>query len=475
MAKKNDSAVLNNGFELFADIDLSDLPAEVAAAGSLVDVAAAGVKGGFNTPEYQLRTVKPTSNETLQWQIPGMEYNEVPSDVIALRGYPVGMFFNMSMYSSQDRKTACRTVALDNEGGLYHNTLGPMTNLMYSGNEYGKPNQPSQQLLRQNPIGSRGFSCADCIRAGLHEQTYVDSKNAQKTDRCGGAATLVMLVTDMVIRRVDVKTRQASLDWTRLEDYSHEGNTFFDKPVLMRVEFRASAANWKQDVQIKCAPIEPMIPSDLRSWNKFYEKIINDRLLTDVDAKGNPLGHLRINSPIEVWSVKPLDTQKDKVFTSNTIRSMVGFKLPDEDLSYNIGGKSLTYGDMKAMGNLLPTLSDSCYNVYRQEYVALGGKLSDDNTLDRPKMALLSPEAAAAALQKALPAGNGKANGNGNGNSNPFAKNGNAELPEATDIKELKSAAVEDYGAIDVDASATDGEASTAEVDIPAVLFSRNS
>lgn len=453
---------LNN---LFADFQVNEADlqaADVQSKGVLAELAEQLTGSGGSSPEWRMRSCKPTSEQFLTWFVPNTDIKEVPSEVHAVRGVPVGIFYGMSLFNSQTKSTDCRTVAIAPNADpekVYFNGLGPLSKNLYNGVAYQEENVPSRDILAMNPWGSRGFSCAECIRNGLHQHTYMDKQSKEQTDRCGGSISVLMLVTALAVSKTNLKQRTRTIEWqdvTAVKD--SDGNQIYSGPFILHVSFRAGSANWKGDMTLKCEPADPT-PANLQSWTKFYEELVKAKQVTDTFQDGTDIGHLMANAVVEMWAAKPVDAQLSKYITA-TVKSLVGFRQVPDDTAIALGSSSFPYGQLKGtvlMGKAMAAF----YEGYRQEYISLGGKLDETRKLLRqvPSTAVLDGDKEQDALAKVLTeARTPAANTEAVPNVNPFGEATEGEQPA------LKSA---DPDAIEV-------EAKTVETPAALQFFSRS-
>ncbi|EKQ70438.1 hypothetical protein OsccyDRAFT_0725 [Leptolyngbyaceae cyanobacterium JSC-12] len=343
--------------DLFANLDnLSegDLQITERKAGSLASLAEELAKGGTFNPEWKFRLCKPSSESLLTWFVPTTDIKECPYEVLAVRGVPVGIFHGLSLYDSNTSNTVCHTVAIvPDKDTVYYNELGPLTQPLYNGVAYQKENTPSRDIIRMYPYGSRKFSCAECIKAGLHQQQYISKDGTVQTDKCNGSSSILIVVSHLAISKTDLTTKTRKVEWVPVQAVKDsDGNQVYKGPFVLHVSIRAGSARFPNDA------LTNLTPPDTKCWSKFYAELAQNDLVTDYLGHEN-VGHLLAPVLVEMWAGKPTDPKK---YLSATVKALPGFRIANPELINTVAMQKLVAG---------------CYEIYKKEYVAYGGKLVD--------------------------------------------------------------------------------------------------
>jgi hypothetical protein len=323
--------------------------------------------------------------------MPGSDINEVPQNVLAVRGIPIRYGNGFMLYDSKEKRTLCQSVALERDGKApFAMDLGPLPQFVYGPSKSVKePTTPDRSLLDLNPVGSRGFSCVECVKAGLNFHKYTDEKGQEQVDRCSGRGSIVMYITHICISKPDLVKRTESPVWKSVTDIKDaDGNPIYHEPFLLVVDITQGAATKSLGKKIQ---VKAPTPDDVLTWSYFLSGLGNDGILSD-HINGQDIGFLHIPALVELWAAKPIESQKGEV--GPALKSLPGFRI----YTFDVGGHPKSLVGTNKMNQFVSL----AYEALKTEYVKAGGKLDEEGRLVNPrKYNPLTPESQQLALASA--------------------------------------------------------------------------
>jgi hypothetical protein len=392
----NDESLALPEFDL-DNLRLEDLEvSEHAGKSGELAQTAKDMRGGNFLPEWKFRLCKPHDNPYLQWNVPDSDIaEEVPLQVLAIRGIPIRYGNGFSLFLNKDKRTVCQTVAIEPDGKApFPLDLGPMPQFVYGPQKFEEPRTPDGTIYSLNPVGSRGFSCISCVQNGLHMITYKDKDGVDQTARCSGRGTIIFYVTHLCIAKTNAAQRKTTEDWRKVTEIKDaDGHAIFERPFLLNVSVSQGTATKGLG---KTIMPKPPVPSDVLSWSYFLAELSKHGVLTD-HVKGQPVGHMLIPALVEMWAAKPIEAQKDKM-ASNMVKAIPGFRV----FTTEIDGTPQSLVGTKVMDSYIHT----AYEALKAEYVTAGGRLDEEGLLQNPRRYTpLNPESQQLALESASKAG----------------------------------------------------------------------
>jgi len=242
------------------------------------------------------RLTKLASNTTINWKTPGSDFDELDKPAHALKGVIVMTRYGLSLYDSEQNKGMCRTTKIEPNNLPSHVDPLPMPSPMYSPQAYdSNPPEPSPELTRWNPYGSRGFSCVECVNTNRHVNTYVDKNGVPHTDTCGLNTMVLMCVYQIGYKKTIPSKGVELIEWVNTQDIvDAEGNhPYADEPLFVNLSISRMPVmkSIGPKLSIKNASKGGYIPDNAQTLNTFMRESY---------TKGNvyPSGNLLVNNMV---------------------------------------------------------------------------------------------------------------------------------------------------------------------------------
>lgn len=209
---------------------------------------------------------------SFEWCQPGDEINELWRTVNAIRGYMVKVKSGFALYAPYDAddKTAKRgpvctttraqfgdTVILDQRPYPYAYLYGP--------NVYGAETTPDPDLdSKIRFYGSRGLSCADCVR----NRDHIIAGAAKSADSvCGLTTSIVFAVTELGY------LSQGKLTWIKINELQDPENpelSLYNGPIIVTGDISKTAAFKNQEVSTSTDKKGCVVPPDAKPLRPFW-------------------------------------------------------------------------------------------------------------------------------------------------------------------------------------------------------------
>lgn len=138
----------------------------------------------------------------------------------------------------------------------------------------GVPDQAVEDVYKL--IGSRGKSCADCVRAG---------ENTDGNSYCSTNSSIVFAVTEYGIER------DGEISWHPITKYSTspDGKPLYDKPVIIHGLISKTAYRKYQAFENNETNADSFIPGDCKNFYQYASSLNSKGRIISVDNPMNPV------------------------------------------------------------------------------------------------------------------------------------------------------------------------------------------
>jgi hypothetical protein len=210
--------------------------------------------------------------------------------VIGLRGYLVSVLYSYSLFEAQeddkskDAKVNAPICSLTKAKlGEYIYPYSP-TPLSKWQKAYGG-NEPTKSIIQLDLHGSRGKSCADCIRDG--ENVNISSNPNIKKSSCSVAPSFIFLATEFYIKRSDKLGGNGWVKPSELE-YDGEANPYTNSaciPLYIKTNASLDGSSGKPSIYVFNAPEANIqtqkdgikfIPDDVQFLAMYWENLLDN-------------------------------------------------------------------------------------------------------------------------------------------------------------------------------------------------------
>lgn len=228
--------------------------------------------GGKRSP---FRQAKPKLS--LEWTPPGEEFIELDQKVHAIRGIMIKGEFGLNQYDGVAGKSICYTTSATI--GTSHkqvNSSNPLPFPIYGPVAYQKPGVADRRVIDNHLMGSRGFSCQECVeQRGANVTKLPPGKDGkEQTADCRGGGSVIFVVMQIGTLSVDRTARGGAAhemiwrDVVSLKDGRDQ--PIYEQPFVLQLRLSAGIATKTvgSSLHVKTQPARP-VPAGVKAFGEF--------------------------------------------------------------------------------------------------------------------------------------------------------------------------------------------------------------
>ena len=373
----------NNGLSTFSDVFGSELKINESAQKLTEQIGIGYVKDPDDQVIRQFgngNKIRSASSTTqFAWCLPGKDSrNELWREVLAVKGFIVKSKNGLVLWGEKDdapngekkdekktNKLLCQsTCSTFGDLELIGNKSYPYPDF-YSPQEYQVENTPIMDMENKfNFIGSRGLSCAECVRRGDH---------TSGKSYCAINASIVFAVTHY--GELDFDGNFVWNEITAFPSRSAEGTPLYKEPVLIHIPISKTAYYKAADVENSSTLPTSIVPPEAVSFRKLWLSLAKQNKILAISNPTTPTYWL---SEIEMYLAEPKSPDAPT-------KSIPVFRETEVDLRQDRDKLTLF---KSCMDNYTSLVEEYC----RDNNYSLGNPLGESNVNRNPRLKVVTSE-----------------------------------------------------------------------------------